>query len=83
MVVRACDGPCCLELVGEQGRQHGTHEIARCARGSATKLVGTWRSAVTPHSRLVELVDHILKCDLVAFLGVGLHSWAAVVNVCR
>jgi hypothetical protein len=31
-------------------------------------------------SRLIELVDHILKHSLVAFLGVGLHSWAAVVD---
>jgi hypothetical protein len=32
-------------------------------------------------SRLIELVDWILKRSLVAFLGVGSHLWAAVVDV--
>jgi hypothetical protein len=33
-------------------------------------------------ARLVDLVDHVLECDLVAFVNVGLYSWTAVVNVC-
>jgi hypothetical protein len=31
-------------------------------------------------SRFVELVDRVLEHGLVAFLGVGLYSWAAVVD---
>jgi hypothetical protein len=31
---------------------------------------------------LVEQVNCILERDLVAFLGVGSYSWAAVVDVC-
>jgi ASC-1-like (ASCH) protein len=32
-------------------------------------------------TRLVESVDHIDKCDMVAFLGVGLYLWTAIIDV--